>query len=147
MANGTKCTVIGSLSVPIQLRDRVKICEILVIPSLAHTLILGADFWRNMGIVPDLRHGEWQFSNFADTSVEISPLLLDQTNLSDEQNFTLNQMLDKVFKNMPDTVGCAHLVEHKIITNAEPIKQRYYPVSPVIQKQIDEELDTMDATK
>lgn len=36
--------------------------EVVVVPELPHGLILGFDFWVAMGIVPDLSHNEWPFS-------------------------------------------------------------------------------------
>lgn len=39
--------------------------------------------------------------------------------------------------------GCTTMGEHVIVTSGEPIKQRYYRVNPIVQKQIDEELDEM----
>lgn len=48
--------------IPFRLRDRVRIMKALVVSEVPHTLILGAYFWRRIGIVPDLRHGELCFS-------------------------------------------------------------------------------------
>lgn len=61
VANGASCECIGILRVPMKLRDVEKIIDILVVPSLNHSLILGIDFWLRMGIVPDLRSNEWKF--------------------------------------------------------------------------------------
>lgn len=63
VANGIKCEVIGRVSTPIRFRDQIKIIDVLLVPSVTHPLILGADFWRIHAIVPGLRRGEWTFSN------------------------------------------------------------------------------------
>ena len=44
---------------------------------------------------------------------------------------------------MGDKVGCKTLVEHKIVTDSEPIKQRAYRVSPIVQERIDKEVKYM----
>lgn len=44
---------------------------------------------------------------------------------------------------MGDGLGCTNAVEHKIVSTAPPIRQRYYRVSPVIQQYIDKEIDEM----
>ncbi|KAK5643158.1 hypothetical protein RI129_007003 [Pyrocoelia pectoralis] len=42
---------------------KIKLIDILIVPELSHTLILGMDFWLAMDIVPDLKRNVWQFSN------------------------------------------------------------------------------------
>lgn len=142
VANGEKCQSLGSINVPFQLKDRVKIVKALVIPSLAHTLILGADFWKAMGLVPDLRHGEWKFSNLPETYVD-SIALQSQTELSPSQSKQLHELVENAFREMGDSLGCTNLVEHEIKTSSAPIKQRYYPVSPIMQAHIDRELNKL----
>lgn len=140
VANGEQCEVLGVISVPIQLKSVVKIVDIFVVPSIPHALILGLDFWRTMGIIPNLCNNEWTFS--ADP-VCVHSVLLPQTELLPEQHFRLNKLLDQVFADGSSRLGCTHLVEHQTVTNSEPIKQRYYPISPVVQKSIHNELDMM----
>lgn len=132
------CDVLGYVTVGIKVEDKNFVLDVLVIPDLPHSLILGADFWRITGVVPNLRDGNWTFSVDA-----IAEHLKPQTELSAEENFRLNSLLETQFNDMKDGVGCTNLVEHKIVTSASPIKQRYYPVSPVVQKAIDEQLDEM----
>lgn len=55
VANGDSCQVIGSYNIPFCMQNRIQVVNVLVAPSLPHMLILGVDFWRNMGIVPNLR--------------------------------------------------------------------------------------------
>ncbi|KAJ8973694.1 hypothetical protein NQ317_015360 [Molorchus minor] len=62
VANGNTCSCIGVLRTPVKLRDIEKIIDILVVPDLNHTLILGIDFWLRMGIVPNFSSNEWKFS-------------------------------------------------------------------------------------
>lgn len=56
------CEVLGSVDLPIRLRDRMILLDVLVVPSIPHSLILGVEFWLKMGIVPDLLDQEWHFN-------------------------------------------------------------------------------------
>lgn len=143
VANGQKCSCLGVLRVPIKLRNKEKLVDILVVPDLPHTLILGIDFWRRMGIVPDLRSGEWQFTNSDDISLDMVEVLKSRSSLTPEETLVLDELVSGVFNKMGTTLGCTTLVEHKIITDAQPIKQRYYPVSPAMMQHIDAELKDM----
>ncbi|XP_071051474.1 uncharacterized protein [Onthophagus taurus] len=138
VANGQKCESLGSCSLPIVLRGRVRILNVLVVPGVEHELVLGVDFWRAMGIVPDLRSGEWTFCDSIEAQSTDS-----LSSLSDEQRRQLDDMLNDHFKGQRNGLGCTSLVKHVIRTSAEPIKQRYYPVNPIVQRHIDEELQNM----
>lgn len=138
VANGDKCTSIGSVSTPVKLIDRVKVIDILVIPELPHVLILGIDFWHAMQIVPDLRNDIWTFSN---SSCELS-YLQSPTEITLDQKLFLENLTKQYFQNL-NVLGCTSLVEHVILTDSPPIKQRYYPVSPKMQSHIDSELKKM----
>lgn len=140
VANGSSCEVIGSINIPFQIRDKVVLLDVLVIPSVTYSLILGADFWRRAGIVPDLRHGEWTFSD----SPEIQLNTITSSNhLTAEQSLHLDQFINDAFRDFPEELGCTNLVKHSIKTSAEPIKQRHYPISPAVQKQVNIEVDKM----
>lgn len=117
-ANQQTLTVIGAISVPMRLEDRVRMIEVLVVPELQHILILGVDFWVQMEIIPNLRKGEWSFH-------------------SQGTHDSVVDSIENFFSTMNPKLGYTHLVEHHIVTAAQPIKQRYYPVSPAVQAQID----------
>lgn len=139
VANGQEHHTIGSIEVPFELQGVVKLLTVLVMPDLKHTLILGVDFFKLMGVVPDLRRGEWQFLpeiSSVDTLEPTSELTL-------KQKAALKVVLDEYFAKMGTGLGRARGVKHRIRTSHEPIKQRYYPVSPAIQKNINKELDEM----
>ncbi|KAK9744793.1 hypothetical protein QE152_g7504 [Popillia japonica] len=119
-----------------------KVIDMLVVPEVSHTLILGADFWRTMGIVPGLRRAEWIFSTDA-ANLELCPLD-DASFLSEEHQRLLESTIVKHFPDNTDSdLGCAIGVEHVITTSSPPIKQRYYPISPAMQKIVDAELEKM----
>ncbi|KAK9745445.1 hypothetical protein QE152_g6952 [Popillia japonica] len=83
--------------------------------------------------VRDLRRGEWVFlrENTLE-SIETSP------NLSKHQSLQLEAVIKEHFpETLDDQLGCAKGVEHHIHTNSSPIKQRYYPISPAMQKVVD----------
>lgn len=144
VANDSKCEVEGVVSVPFNLSGQTKIISVLLVPDLRHTLILGIDFWRKMGVVPDLRRGEWSFS-CNPPNVMINALQ-SRAALSSEDEERLASLLNSIIS--PDSkseLGHVNLVEHRIKVNADtlPIKQRYYPISPAIQKIVNKELDAM----
>lgn len=141
IANGDQCQVIGSIMCPLQLQDQVKVFEVLVVPSLPHLLILGMDFWRRMGIIPDMFSGEWSFRK--ETPVPQLSSLTAMENLSAEQRRQLDQLLDTAFAVTGNRLGCTHLVEHIITTNHPPIRKRHYPLSRPVQEAVNQELDEM----
>lgn len=63
--------------------------------------------------------------------------------MTPSQRDILNNLLLEKFQLIGKSLGYSTLTEHEIITDAGPIKQRYYPVSPFKQKIIDEELKNM----
>lgn len=140
VANGQSCSSIGSVDLPIKLENRVKMVSAIIVPDLPHTLILGVDFWRKFGIVPDIGNGSWVFQRDAEVTVDA---IASEKHLTAEQSRILNKVVQEAFTNMGDELGCTTLVEHEIKTSSRPIKQRYYPVSPVMQDHIDRELDSL----
>ncbi|KAJ8962340.1 hypothetical protein NQ318_018322 [Aromia moschata] len=112
VANGEECESLGSCEVPFSVRNRLKLVKVLVVTDLPHTLILGANFWRQMGIVPDLRHNEWHFSKEPQI-LEVKEHLRDQTVLSQEEEKRLQEVVDNNLKFMGGRLGCTDLVQHR----------------------------------
>lgn len=144
VANGQSVQSLGHLTIPIRLRDKTTLVDVLVVPDVPHTLILGIDFWKAVGIVPDLFRGEWKFVKDDIAEITVPPRKLSSAReLTREQRQSLNDIIKQHLPKTSGGLGCAKGVEHRITTNSSPIKQRYYPVSPVMQKHIDAELDKM----
>lgn len=141
VANGETCYVLGKVSVPFKLVDRVCLIDVMVLPQLSHRLILGIDFWLELGVVPNLNRDVWHFGT--DSPRQDIGAICEETELSNRQKLLLNDLLDREFSKMGTSLGLTSNVEHEIITDSPPIKQRYYPVSPYRQKLIDEELKKM----
>lgn len=139
VANGDLIECIGFMSVPIQLQNKIIIFDCYVMPQLRHTLVLGTAFWIKMGIVPDLRKGEWYFGsseqNFNLNSIQSAD------DLTIQQRDKLNTVVTNYFDSVKHiSLGCTDMVEHEIITNSPPIRSRYYPVSYLMQQKIDQEV-------
>lgn len=139
VADGKECMSQGSVTVPVRLMDQIKLIKFLVVPEVTSSIILGIDFWCTMGIVPDLKRDVWNFTGLATLNVQNTMT----SDLTDEQRLRLQMMLNENWERMPNKIGCTSRVQHKIVTESEPVKQRYYPVSPAIQVHIDAELKKM----
>lgn len=140
VANGKSCNCIASLEVPITLEDRTKLMKILYVPEVNQELILGIDFWRNMNILPNMNKNTWEFLDSLDNVNSEQGV---RSVLTSEEELELNNVVEPLFAKMGDKIGQATLVEHHIITDSTPIKQRYYRVNPLVQKHINEELQKM----
>lgn len=143
MASGTACSCLGSVTVPIRLMDKVKLIDILVVPELHHTLIPGLDFWKLMEIIPNLHRNGWKFDASAINSPTTEGFVVSKSELTPDEQHILDSFVKVKFNLMKTSLGRTSLVEHEIITDFSPIKQRYYPVSPMVQKHIDEKLHKM----
>lgn len=142
VANAQSMDCIGYVTVPICLKNKVHIFDVFLVPELCHTLVLGTIFWIKMGLVPDLRKGEWYFSS---ENNELKLNVIQSANdLNYDQKLHLEQVVEEYFNSIENVkLGCTTLVEHEIKTNSPPIKQRYYPVSPAMQQLINKEIDKM----
>ncbi|GLV33200.1 hypothetical protein CBL_20077 [Carabus blaptoides fortunei] len=95
VADGKSHTSIGSISVPFRLQNLVRWIEVVVMPAMPHTLILGIDFFKEMGVVPDLRSGEWIFTDVNSMLCRAAEgAIQTRQDLSEEQS----SALDKVIK-------------------------------------------------
>ena len=122
VANGQPCCCMGTITAPVCLRGEVRVIDFVVVPEVSAFLILGMDFWKTMGVVPDLRHDEWHFQSEAECHV--SEIKADAT-LSGQDRARLAALLEKKFQEMGAGLGYATAVEHKIVVdpNVQPIKQ------------------------
>ena len=147
IADGSRVDVLGVCHVPVKLLARIKIIPILVCPNLRCGLILGQDFWKLMGVVPDLLRDSWHFSSspevmsLASSALDKSLVTVDF--LSAEQRSQLEKLIEIEFSSQPEGLGCTSVVKHRIEVNSAPIRQRGYPLSPRMQRVMDEELEGM----
>ncbi|KAH8324061.1 hypothetical protein KR059_006460, partial [Drosophila kikkawai] len=129
--------VLGSLKVKMQYQNKEKDVELFIIPSIAQRLILGIDFWRAFELAPGI----------------ISSILNEEIEVSEEEEkypltVTEKQQLEAVKELFPNFekqgLGRTALIKHSIdIGENKPMKQRYYPVSPAVEKLMYTEIDRM----
>lgn len=143
VANGQSCVVLGTVPLPISLQDRVILLDVLVVPELPFTLILGIDFWTKMRIVPDMFSGEWTFADRAGHDRVELAAIQSASSLSVLQREILETLIGEIFPPGGSKLGCTTLVELVIKTNSPPIKQRYYPLSKALQTEVNSELEQM----
>lgn len=131
-ADGAAQSIIGYVDTPVTYGTNTKTVRFYVIPSLKQKLYLGYDFWKLFGLAP----------------VEVSEL-----NVPIDPNFHIlspleQSQLDKVKILFPSSdiegLGRTSLLQHHIdTTDSDPIKQRFYAVSPAVQALAEKELDRM----
>lgn len=143
VANNQSCACIGYVQVPMTVLTKSRLINILIVPDLPHTLILGIDFWKSMDIVPNLKHDIWHFSNNPSLPEVFS--IEDSDSLSNLQKKSLDDLVQLYMNRTRPKIGCAKLTRHiiELYPDVRPIKQRYYPVSPPKQKLINDEIDKM----
>lgn len=144
VANGEKAHVLGTVSLPVRLEEKIFVIDMLVVPTLNHTLILGIDFWQMAKIIPNFRTGQWQFAE-SEPIVASMEAIVPHAQLTSEQSERINKIIAREVKQNDGRIGCTTLVEHRISVKegTQPIKQRYYPLSPHLQKHADAEIDKL----
>lgn len=139
VASGNSCKVLGAVELPVILKSRLKLVKALVVPDIREGIIFGIDFWKDADIVPLFSKNTWDFKTQANVCT-----ILDRTSISPEQRERLEKITKFYFEVMGSSLGCAQGVQHVINTgDAEPVKQRYYPVSPYVREVMYKELDKM----
>lgn len=157
-ADGKTQEVKGWVEVDISFKGQTKPIKLFIIPTISSRLILGIDFWKSFNLVPNIISSVDIFEN---------PLPIDESSLIHKPEFDRTEdlnsectepfvplssdqrsQLDVVISMFPNFekqgLGRTNLIKHRInIGNASPIKQRFYPVSPAVEKIIYKEIDRM----
>ncbi|XP_037899719.1 uncharacterized protein K02A2.6-like [Glossina fuscipes] len=138
-ADGKQQKIVGSLKTLIKFKGIENSIELFIIPSLSQSLYLGIDFWKSLNILPDFSLFSISDTEFKEKNQEAKFCKLDAAQKSSLQDVI------KLFPSFAkEGLGKTKLIAHSIdVGNCRPIKQRHYPVSPVIEKMIYEELDRM----
>lgn len=133
-ADGSHHTVTEYSHIPYKFRDKIQNLRTLIMPSLSKKLILGIDFWKLFGfqikICESLSYQEVMNG--------------DEKRFGVEELDRISDIIDRFPKSVEGKLNRTTVLEHKIDTGtATPIKQRYYNVSPYVQKEMDKEFDRM----
>lgn len=135
-AGGRKHDILGYIETEIEFRGLKNKIRIYIIPELKNDLYLGIDFVRKFNLIN---------SNI----LEINSFSPTVSNNCHELTTSMREELENVIKLFPsferDGLGRTSLIEHsiEIVKEAKPIKQRYFSVSPAIEKLIHAEVDNM----
>jgi hypothetical protein len=137
-ADGKSHEVTGFLSALVIYKGKETLLKLFVIPSLEKNLILGIDFWKAFNLAPGLISSlECEDSKVEEKETNAYPLDSRQ-----KQQLEAVKLLFPSFATQG--LGKTSLIEHKIeVGDATPIKQRFYPVSPAVEKLMFEEVDKM----
>lgn len=136
-ADGNPQIVLGFFDTSIKYGEIFKMIRVYVVPSLSQSLYLGIDFWRAFGILP---------MSIDSITGDIEEPKVDSKmhKLSSDQRFQLDLVTKKFPSFAVEGLGTTSLHTHRIDTgDAQPVKQRHYPISPAMQKLVDEEVNRM----
>lgn len=142
-ADGTKQNVLGTVTLPVTYRGITQDILFYVIPSLSPDYILGVNFFKQFQIAPELFSGVPSPTRAG--QINEVRAIRPASSLTPTENKSLLEIIKK-FESISfekKGLGKTHLVKHKIVTTGPPIKQRYYPLSPARQKQLEAEVDEM----
>ena len=148
-ANGSQVQTIGVMTIPVTFRNKNWEIAFMVIPEISDNFILGMDFVHQFGILNYFNfHSIELVGKTEDTHPQTSNKLCGITSkseLSPLENIELGKIIDK-FKTISTEekgLGETNIIEHRIVTTGSPIKQKYYPLSPVKLQALNDEVDRM----
>lgn len=138
--------VIGYADADVTFRHKTERIRFYLIPSLSNEVYLGVDFWRRFDLLPKIE--EMSFQALEETEEE-SPLEdenhdPDMHILGPEQKQALQTIIDLFPTSENEGLGKTTLIKHSIdVGESKPTKQRYYAVSPAVEKKMYTEVDRM----
>lgn len=164
-ADGKLQQVVGWLSVSVTFKGKSRTLNIFIIPSISQRLILGIDFLKSFELIPNIV-GSVDIFDKTILSVEssVTPFIRKNSDVLSECNeaskdnenseqyypltATQKQQLNAIVSLFPnfeeEGLGRTSLISHDIdVGNTKPIKQRFYPVSPAVEKLMYTEIDRM----
>ena len=146
-ASGQYHRILGKINVSIRYKDQEHRMLLYLCPDLEQDLYLGIDFWKIFKLAPDiLGIDEIDMEKIVkDFETEKEVNKLKPHDLNEEQRMKLDKVIKEFDTFEEKGLGMTNLEKHsiKLIDGAEPVKDRYYPISPAIQEITYKEIDTM----
>lgn len=134
-ADGTHHVITKSICLPVSYNRKVVNMKFILMPSLSKKVILGMDFFRAFNMKINICSSA--------TSTIVSGVV-NVSELNESELKQLSEIIRELPKSANDKIGRTNVLKHNIDTEENPpIKQRHYPVSPYVQKDMDEEYDRM----
>lgn len=147
-ADGHSLKSIGFMNLSILFEGQFHLIKAYVVPQVETAVILGIDFWRAFKICPKFLNSV----TLSDTSLSDiksnnnTTFIHSYDSLSDPQKPIADNVIAQ-FKSISAEekgLGRTHLIAHRIDTgDAQPIRQRYYRLSPEKQRILIEQVDEM----
>lgn len=136
-ADGNSQLIVGKLRLNVEYSHEKKTLDIYIVPSLKQNLYLGIDFWKLFDIFPEKLR-----------VAEIETRKHREINLHHDLSTYLQSQLQTVVNCFPsfaqEGLGKTNLITHTIdVGNAKPVKQRHFPVSLAVEKEMYAEIDRM----
>ena len=130
-AGGNSVPILGKLKTNVSWRGIEKPLTVYVAPGLSQKLYLGFDFFKQFGL------DQFLISELEENDPNMHKL-------SCENKAKLESVVEKFPSFDKFGLGKTSLITHKIDTGeAQPIKRRYYPISPAKEKLVYAEVDRM----
>jgi transposase InsO family protein len=148
-AGGQSMRSQGYVNLPVHFQNQFRFIAAHIVPEINTHLILGVDFWRKFNILPNYLSSITS-SNAA--LVEGKPNLDPPTVIHGYDNLKVSEksIADNIIAQFEDIsaerkgLGKTSLIEHRLDTgDAQPIRQRYYRMSPEKQRILVEQVDEM----
>jgi len=138
LADGTRATIPGRVVLPITIQERTVYHTFSILPTLDDPVLIGIDLWARLGLAippPPRRLPASRHRGLA---------LAGMTPHEPDEAIRLREFLRTELAAFEQVKGPTDRIEHTIRVKAErPIKQRYRPRNPAMQKIIDDEIEEM----
>lgn len=135
-AGGSQCNIAGYVDCDIGFRGEKKGFRVYIVPDLKYELYLGIDFVKSFAL---LNLVGLEVNEVSRTAVP------DGHALTADMQTRLNTVIELFPSFKREGLGRTSLLEHtiEVETGARPVKQRYFSVSPAIERLIHAEVDEM----
>lgn len=142
MADGTASKISKVYEFKIKLNSLEQTIRALHLVNLTTPLVFGMDVLNTLDLSNILNRIQARKNTCQQDANLYSNMISD---LSIEEEAELSEFLAHQLKLFDQVKGLTHLVEHQIRlkTDTAPIKQRYYPRNPAMQKVLNDEVDRM----
>jgi len=141
LADGTRATIPGRVALPVTVHGKTVRHTFSILPTLDSPALIGMDLWARFGLTipPPPRGGR-----ATTTTGGQSHTIAGMTPRDPSEATRLQEFLRTELAAFESIKGPTDKIEHVIrVKTDRPIKQRYRPRNPAMQKVIDDEVEEM----